>query len=83
MNSVMWELLTGEEPYRNMKIFQIPQYVMDGKRPALPKVNCVCEQYLKKQNREPAYVKLISQAWAQNPEDRPTMAQLALSLHEI
>lgn len=79
---VMWELLTGQEPYEQMKIYEIPQAVVDGKRPPIPRVSI----YLKTQDnwnnqkREEEYISLMCKAWSPKPEDRPTMAEIAASL---
>jgi hypothetical protein len=34
----MWEMMTAEEPYADMKMWAIPQAVIEGKRPKLPTV---------------------------------------------
>jgi tRNA A-37 threonylcarbamoyl transferase component Bud32 len=68
---VMWELLTGEEPFHDMKTWAIPDAVISGKRPPIPK------------DVDKIYVAIMEQAWHQEPEMRPTFEQLDLAFEYL
>lgn len=67
----LWELLTGQMPYKDMQANQIIRTVTElGERPPIPED---CPQHL---------AKLITKCWSQDPEDRPTMAKVVAELQD-
>lgn len=64
----LWELLTGDMPYKDQKPHEIVSIVMDGGRPPMP-------------SRVPEKLsELICKCWAQDPSERPTMTSIIFSL---
>ncbi|KAI5074434.1 hypothetical protein GOP47_0010395 [Adiantum capillus-veneris] len=69
---VMWELLTGEEPYANMHCGTIiGGIVNDNLRPAIPSW---CD---------PSWRDLMERCWSGNPADRPDFLTVASELRAI
>lgn len=68
----VWELATGDRPWRSLTPGAILQRVMmAGARPAVP-------LWL-----PPAFVRLMVSCWAQEPKDRPTFQAVAARLGAI
>jgi len=61
---VMWEMITGEQPYASMKTWSIPQHVIEGNRPPIPK------------DINPDYAKVMRKCWDTKEENRPSFAEL-------
>ncbi|XP_039051277.1 uncharacterized protein LOC120192598 isoform X1 [Hibiscus syriacus] len=69
---VMWELLTGEEPYADMHCASIiGGIVNDSLRPAIP-VWC-----------DPEWKALMEQCWASDPADRPSFSEISQKLRNM
>lgn len=67
----MWELFTGERPWRGMAIgIILNEVLVRGQRPALP-------AWL-----PPAVAALVGECWAQDPKQRPAMEQVLRRLEE-
>ncbi|XP_038979185.1 mitogen-activated protein kinase kinase kinase 12-like [Phoenix dactylifera] len=63
---VMWEILTGEEPYANMHYGAIIGGIVNNTlRPPVP-ANC-----------DPEWRRLMEQCWAPDPVQRPAFTQIA------
>lgn len=63
----MWELLTGERPFRGLLEGDLVVGVCEnGLRPVFPP------------GTPPAYVALAQQCWSQQPGDRPIAQQVTL-----
>ncbi|RWW22479.1 hypothetical protein BHE74_00009100 [Ensete ventricosum] len=63
---VMWEILTGEEPYANMHYGAIIGGIVNNTlRPPVP---ATCD---------PEWRKLMEQCWAPDPVQRPSFTQIA------
>ena len=60
----MWELLARTEPYKDMKIYDIPRAVIDGHRPPIP------------ENANKDFVAIMKKCWSGNPEERPSFEEL-------
>jgi len=72
---VMWEILTGQELYKGYKMFSIPQKVCEENlRPTIP-------ADLKKSF--PEYVEIMTSAWSKDPETRPSMEEIEISLSKL
>ncbi len=64
-------MVSGEDPFANLKIFEIPLAVEKGQRPVVPA-------------HVPAeYSALMIRAWHNVPTERPTMAELCASFEEM
>ncbi|CAA3009683.1 Tyrosine kinase [Olea europaea subsp. europaea] len=61
---VLWEILTGEEPYANMHYGAIIGIVSNTLRPTIPS-HC-----------DPEWRRLMEQCWAPNPAARPTFTEI-------
>ncbi|KAM7252701.1 hypothetical protein ACFE04_008210 [Oxalis oulophora] len=69
---VMWELLTGEEPYADMHCASIiGGIVNDSLRPQIPSW---CD---------PEWKSLMESCWASNPSQRPSFAEISQKLRNI
>ncbi|XP_010923831.1 uncharacterized protein [Elaeis guineensis] len=69
---VMWEILTGEEPYANMHYGAIIGGIVNNTlRPPVP-ANC-----------DPEWRRLMEQCWAPDPVQRPPFAQIASRLRAM
>ncbi|ONK66027.1 uncharacterized protein A4U43_C06F3420 [Asparagus officinalis] len=69
---VMWEILTGEEPYANMHYGAIIGGIVNNTlRPLVP-VSC-----------DPEWRRLMEQCWAPDPQQRPTFTQIASRLRSM
>eukprot|EP00249_Psilotum_nudum_P024094 c29091_g1_i1 orf=710-5935(-) len=69
---VMWELLTGEEPYANMHCGAIIGGITNNSlRPSIP---CWCD---------PSWRSLMERCWADNISDRPSFSEVASELRAI
>lgn len=63
---VMWEILTGEEPYANMHYGAIIGGIVNNTlRPPIP-VSC-----------DPEWRRLMEQCWAPDPQQRPSFTEIA------
>ncbi|XP_051134997.1 uncharacterized protein LOC127254131 isoform X2 [Andrographis paniculata] len=66
---VLWEILTGEEPYANMHYGAIIGGIVNNTlRPAIPS-HC-----------DPEWRRLMEQCWAPNPTKRPSFTEIASRL---
>ncbi|XP_044505908.1 uncharacterized protein LOC123225758 [Mangifera indica] len=66
---VLWEILTGEEPYANMHYGAIIGRIVNNTlRPTIPS-NC-----------DPEWQELMEQCWAPNPAARPSFTEIASCL---
>lgn len=69
---VMWELLTGEEPYENMHCGAIIAGIVNNTlRPSIPSW---CD---------PGWRSLMERCWSGNPAERPAFAEVASELRAI
>ncbi|KAH7683665.1 Non-specific serine/threonine protein kinase protein [Dioscorea alata] len=69
---VMWEILTGEEPYANMHYGAIIGGIVNNTlRPPLP-ASC-----------DPEWRRLMEQCWAPDPVQRPSFTQIASRLRAM
>eukprot|EP00252_Welwitschia_mirabilis_P021306 TRINITY_DN542_c0_g1_i6.p1 TRINITY_DN542_c0_g1~~TRINITY_DN542_c0_g1_i6.p1 ORF type:complete len:1450 (+),score=256.59 TRINITY_DN542_c0_g1_i6:254-4603(+) len=69
---VMWELLTGEEPYANMHCGSIIGGIMNNTlRPTVP---TWCD---------PAWRSLMERCWSNNPEERPNFSEISKELRAV
>ncbi|KAJ6826889.1 uncharacterized protein M6B38_369540 [Iris pallida] len=69
---VMWEILTGEEPYANMHYGAIIGGIVNNTlRPPVP-VTC-----------DPEWKNLMEQCWAPDPHHRPSFTQIASRLRSM
>ena len=67
---ITWELLTREDPFADHEDYQtfVDAVCNDGERPIIPRW---CPDSLRK---------IISSCWKENPNDRPTMADVITAL---
>lgn len=69
---VMWEILTGEEPYANMHYGAIIGGIVNNTlRPPVP-ASC-----------DPEWRRLMEQCWAPDPQQRPSFTQIASRLRAM
>jgi len=69
---VMWELLTGEEPYANMHYGAIIGGIVSNTlRPPIPK-GC-----------DPSWRSLMESCWSADPSMRPTFTEITLGLRAM
>ncbi|PNH11684.1 putative serine/threonine-protein kinase [Tetrabaena socialis] len=68
----LWELATGDRPYKGLNAARILHRVMlNGGRPVLP-------LWL-----PPAFSRLVVQCWAQRPKERPSFPEILRRLDTI
>ncbi len=73
--------MTGEFPYANIPVFEIPENVINGRRLPIPKEVSSFPRLLSlffKGNID--YLELMCRAWTQEAEKRPTMEELVNAL---
>ncbi|GMY35914.1 putative serine/threonine-protein kinase SIS8 [Fagus crenata] len=69
---VMWELLTGEEPYAKKRSAEIIAGIIEGNlRPEIPSW---CD---------PAWRQLMERCWSSNPDSRPAFSEIAKELRTM
>ncbi|KAJ4762119.1 hypothetical protein LUZ62_072494 [Rhynchospora pubera] len=69
---VMWEILTGEEPYSGMHYGQVIVGILNNTlRPTVP-ASC-----------DPNWKKLMEQCWAADPDQRPSFTEIASCLRSM
>lgn len=69
---ILWELLTGREPYEGMQGMEVAYAVADdGLRPTIPSI---CPE---------GYPELLSNCWSDNPDVRPEFGEILDSLHKM
>ncbi|KAF5725815.1 hypothetical protein HS088_TW23G00544 [Tripterygium wilfordii] len=69
---VMWELLTGEEPYANFRSEEIIAGIIKGTlRPEIP---CWCD---------PAWRSLMERCWSLDPNSRPPFSEISKELRAM
>ncbi|OHT13627.1 TKL family protein kinase [Tritrichomonas foetus] len=66
----LWELLTGDMPYKDLKTAEIITRVSDGQRPPLG------------DNVPPKLRDLITRCWDQEPKNRPTITKILIALED-
>ncbi|KAL7239774.1 hypothetical protein ACSBR2_005616 [Camellia fascicularis] len=69
---VMWELLTGEEPYRNMRSEEIIAGIIKGN--LHPEIPSWCD---------PAWRSLMERCWSSDPDSRPAFSEIAKELRAM
>ncbi|KAJ9140942.1 hypothetical protein P3X46_031531 [Hevea brasiliensis] len=69
---VMWELLTGEEPYANLNSEEIIAGKIKGA--LLPEIPSWCD---------PAWRSLMERCWSSDPESRPAFSEIAKELRTM
>ena len=68
----MWEALTGQFPYTEMKLAQLIIRVhTNGERPPLPN------------DVHPEFLGLMQRAWAHSPDDRPAFPEILKTLDAL
>jgi len=81
---VMWEILTGEVPFRNLDVAQIIQTVTAAENATMvppPGRPQMLESH--EMTAPQGFVPLVYNAWAQDPNDRPTAEELVQVLEGI
>ncbi|KAG6667790.1 uncharacterized protein LOC122316439 [Carya illinoinensis] len=69
---VMWEILTGEEPYANMHCGAIIGGIVNNTlRPPIPK------------RRDPEWKKLMEECWSPDPTARPSFTEITNRLRDM
>ncbi|KAJ7651249.1 kinase-like domain-containing protein, partial [Roridomyces roridus] len=72
---VMYELMAGNHPFSKMRPAVLIRTVIQGCRPVCPPPECRLEIRVLD-----AAWRLVETCWAQSPEERPTAAQIVVSL---
>lgn len=65
---ITYEIITGEEPFKSLQIYELPSKVVNGERPIIN--NFVPD----------SYKDLIESCWSSNPEDRPSFDEIVEKL---
>ncbi|KAG5559412.1 hypothetical protein RHGRI_009074 [Rhododendron griersonianum] len=69
---IMWELLTGEQPYGNMRSEEIIAGIIKGDlRPEIPSWS------------DPAWRSLMERCWSPDPDSRPAFSEIAKELRAM
>ena len=69
---VMWEVLTRQMPYMELRVWDIRSSVLRGYRPAIPA-----------EEEGSAFARLMSRCWAAQPNMRPGFAAVEAELNRI
>jgi serine/threonine protein kinase len=70
---LLWEMFTQSIPFNGLLGSEIKECVLGGDRPEVPRDTDECPRVVQQ---------LIEQCWAQDPRDRPTMAEVCEVLQE-
>ena len=68
---VLFEIISGEVPFKGENSFSIPVQVTHGTRPGLPK------------NLSKPWLKLVTKCWADRPARRPTFDKILQMLEAL
>ncbi len=69
---LLWAIITQDEPYKEFKYsWDVAEFVLQGKRMAVPQD---CPHQISK---------LISQCWAQEPNDRPLIGEVVKTIETV
>nr|WIL04199.1 serine/threonine-protein kinase/receptor [Cedratvirus lena] len=68
---VMWQLLTGKEPYKGCNFMKVSLDILEGQRPPIPPE---CPKSCRK---------LMKRCWSPSVEKRPSASQVVMSLNQI
>ena len=77
---MLWELLSWTIPWADANIFLVPGTIASGGRLPLPPRDSLPGPGSGDWPGLDAYVALMERCWAQAPEDRPSMTQVAADL---
>lgn len=81
---ILWELLTWDLPFDGLTSYQIVIELSQGHRPEIPgRYSTELIGGDVPSAGEKRYKDLIRQCWAEQPEDRPTFAEVTVALKEI
>ncbi len=80
---VMWEVLTGEVPWKDSKPWEIVQLIKEGGRPTTPNFWDCVDANGDEFTAFDEYVQLLTACWDQNPYARPTFNDIVRGLKEI
>eukprot|EP00727_Mastigamoeba_balamuthi_P007432 m51a1_g3309 putative protein kinase domain containing protein (793) ;mRNA; f:327511-333638 len=67
---LMWEIMTGGTPYKDLPPRLLPERVVGGVRPDIPE-RC---------SFPGSYIELMRTCWGPNPDDRPTFSEIVHKL---
>ena len=67
---LIYEVITGKQPFAKISAYEIPSLVCKGQRPPLPS------------SLAKPWHKLITSMWSDKPSKRPTMTKVASFLAE-
>ena len=65
---ILFEMITGKQPFEKISAYEVPILICKGQRPPLPA------------NLAKPWHKLITSMWSEKPSKRPTMHKVGLSL---
>nr|WIL03466.1 serine/threonine kinase [Cedratvirus plubellavi] len=68
---VMWQLITGKEPYKGCNFMKVSLDILNGERPPIPPE---CPRSCKK---------LMKRCWSAEVENRPSSSQIVASLSQV
>eukprot|EP01119_Soliformovum_irregulare_P024513 TRINITY_DN8798_c0_g1_i2.p1 TRINITY_DN8798_c0_g1~~TRINITY_DN8798_c0_g1_i2.p1 ORF type:complete len:452 (+),score=140.11 TRINITY_DN8798_c0_g1_i2:359-1714(+) len=70
---ILWEMLTGQSPFKDITSFAIPEAVIAGRRPEIPA----------KFQVEEDYIKLMKECWEGQASQRLSIHQVEIALTKI
>ena len=73
---ILWELMTWEMPWANANVWQLPQQIMVGLRPAIPPLETLPGPDAKPFAGLGRYIELMQACWHQDPAARPSFAEV-------
>lgn len=73
---ILAELLTLRTPFHNMSEYRVAGYVLDGGRPVVPPLDELPGPDTAQFAGMEAYIELMQECWAQQPEERPSFEQI-------
>ena len=80
---VMWEVLSGEIPWKDSKPWEIVQLIKEGGRPTTPNFWDCVDARGNEFTAFDEFVKLLTDCWDQNPYSRPSFNDIIRELKEI
>jgi len=80
---VMWEVLTQQVPWHDVKSWEIVSLIRDGARPPVPNFWDAVDGQGQECIVFEEYVNLMTLCWSQNPYDRPSFAEIVRELKDM
>ncbi len=80
---LMWEVLSGQQPFGQIRADKVLNFISNGKRPTPSLTTDSLVQGGWTQEHAEVLTTLVTRCWAQDPKDRPTMEEIQEELRPL